>query len=186
MVSEDDCLFIENFLSDRFFRVRVGNAFSDLHEQELGVPQGSILLVTLFSIEINNIAKVIGQMMHCSLYVDDICICYRGKCMHSIEQKIQMTINKMQSITNSTLCIHFCQLRSLHLDPELFLDGETKFLGITFDNKLTFIPHLKKLKGNCFNVMNILKVLAKTKWGVESSVLLNLYRVLIQSCLDHG
>lgn len=142
--------FIENFLSDRFFRVRVGNTFSDLHEQELGLQQGSILSVTLFSIKIN-IAKVIGQMIHCSLYVDDISICYRGKLMHSIEWKIQMTINKMQSwsimngfkfLKTKTLCIHFCQLRSLHLDPELFLDGEPikvvkekKFQGITFDNK---------------------------------------------------
>ena len=48
--------------------------------------------------------------------------------------------------------MHFCQLRKAHDDPVLTLDGqpipvveETKFLGVIFDKKLTFIPHIKKL-----------------------------------------
>ena len=51
-----------------------------------------------------------------------------------------------------TVCKHFCQLRKLHLDPFLFLDGEPdpvvkehKFLGLIFDHKLNFIPHIKYL-----------------------------------------
>ena len=43
-------LFIQNFLSDRQFQVRVGTTLSDVHEQEMGVPQGSILSPALFSI----------------------------------------------------------------------------------------------------------------------------------------
>ena len=42
--------FIINFLSNRHFKVRVGSTLSDLQDQEEGVPQGSILSVTLFSI----------------------------------------------------------------------------------------------------------------------------------------
>jgi hypothetical protein len=42
--------FISNFLSDREFNVRVNSTYSDIQEQEMGVPQGSILSVTLFSI----------------------------------------------------------------------------------------------------------------------------------------
>ena len=45
--------FIANFLSNRNFKVRVGTTLSDLQGQEEGVPQGSILYVTLFSIKIN-------------------------------------------------------------------------------------------------------------------------------------
>jgi hypothetical protein len=40
--------FISNFLSDREFNVRVNSTYSDIQEQEMGVPQGSILSVTLF------------------------------------------------------------------------------------------------------------------------------------------
>ena len=43
-------LFIQNFLNDREFKIKVGSTLSELHKQEQGVPQGSILSVTLFSI----------------------------------------------------------------------------------------------------------------------------------------
>ena len=39
-------LFIQNFLQDRSFRVRLGTTVSSVHLQEMGVPQGSILSVT--------------------------------------------------------------------------------------------------------------------------------------------
>ena len=44
--------FIQSFLLERSFRVRVGSTLSELHEQEMGVPQGSILSPALFSIKI--------------------------------------------------------------------------------------------------------------------------------------
>ena len=44
-------MFIYDFLSDRYFKVRVGNIYSDPYSQEAGVPQGSILSVTLFSLK---------------------------------------------------------------------------------------------------------------------------------------
>ena len=40
--------FIGIFLSDRSFHVRIGFCLSDAFNQEMGVPQGSILSVTLF------------------------------------------------------------------------------------------------------------------------------------------
>ena len=59
-------LLIQNFLSDRSLRVRVGNTYSNVNSQEMGVPQGSILSVTLFSIKINSIAKRLPFGMQCS------------------------------------------------------------------------------------------------------------------------
>ena len=77
-------LFIQNFLSNRSFNVRIGNTFSDTFEQEQGVPQGSILSPTLFSIKINNIVKCVKDP-GCSLFVDDSGIFYRSKKMENIE-----------------------------------------------------------------------------------------------------
>lgn len=48
-------IFIKNFLAYRQFRVRLGNVLSESYRQEEGVPQGSVLSVTLFSLKINNI-----------------------------------------------------------------------------------------------------------------------------------
>ena len=80
--------FISNFLSDRDFNVRVNSTYSDIQEQEMGVPQGSILSVTLFSI----LAKVLNDNIEGSLYVDDFLICYRGKNMNTIERQLQLCL----------------------------------------------------------------------------------------------
>ena len=87
--------FIDNFLSNRCFKVRVGTTLSDLQGQEEGVLQGSILSVTLFSIKINNIVKALNPGVDCSLYVDDFLICYRSKHFHTIERQLQQCLNKI-------------------------------------------------------------------------------------------
>ena len=68
------------------------------------------------------------------------------------------------------MCVHFCQLRKLHLDPELYLNGtqipiicEAKFLGLLFDSKLSFIPHIASLKSKCTKSLDLIKVLSNTR-----------------------
>ena len=92
--------FVSAFLDDRQFRVRIGSTFSDVHKQENGVPQGSILSVTLFSIKINSIVQAINPGVECALYVDDFVICYRSKNMHTIERQLQQVLNKLQNWSN--------------------------------------------------------------------------------------
>jgi len=67
--------FIQNFLSERSFRVRVASSLSKLHEQEMGVLQCSILSPALFSIKINNIVKAVLKGTDCSLFVDNCFVC---------------------------------------------------------------------------------------------------------------
>ena len=194
--------FIDNFLSDRKFKVRVGTTLSDLEGQEEGVPQGSILSVTLFSIKINNIVKALNPGVDCSLYVDDFLICYRSKHMHTIERQLQQCLNKIHKwalengfkfSNTKTKCMHFCLLRGLHNDPVLKLDGvdipvvdEYKFLGVIFDRRLSFIPHIKHLKAKCHKALQLMRVVAHTDWGADKSTLLKLYRSLVRSKLDYA
>ena len=63
---------------------------------------------------------------------------------------------------------------------------QTKFLGLIFDKKLSFIPHLQYLKNKCFKALNLLRVVANTKWGSDEKTLLHLYRSLIRSKLEYG
>ena len=168
----------------------------------MGVPQGSILSVTLFSVKINSITQCLKPGVDCSLYVDDFQICYKSTNMSIIERQLQLCLNKLQqwATDNSfrfsktkTLCMHICQKRGLHLDPQFFLDKspipvmeETKFLGVIFDRKLSFIPHLKYVKKKALKALNILKVIGNTEWGADRKVMLRLYRSLIRSKLDYG
>jgi len=135
----------------------------------------------------------------CSLYVDEFLICYRSKHIHIIERHLlQCPINLQTGLTfkfssSKTVCIHFCKLRKPHPEPTLLLNGtpvpvveETKFLGVIFDRKLSFIPHIKHLKDKCTKALNLLRVLAHTSWGADQETLLHLYRSLIRSKLDYG
>ena len=125
-------VFVQNCLSNREFKVRVGSTLSETHNQEQGMPQGSILSVTLFSLKINNIVKCLNPGVDCSLYVDDFLICYRLKNMNTIERQLQLNVNKIQKWAtengfkfskSKTVCMHFCHLRKAHNDPVLTLDG---------------------------------------------------------------
>ena len=89
--------------------------------------------------------------------------------------------------------MHFCNLRKLHHEPTLTLNGlaipvvqEQKFLGVIFDNKLSFIPHIKYLKARCLKALNLIKVVSRFDWGADSIVLIRLYRALVRSKLDYG
>ena len=89
--------------------------------------------------------------------------------------------------------LHFCKLRKVHNDPELYLYGslipvveDFNFFLVLFDRKLSFIPHIKYLKAKCLKALNLLKVLSHTDWGADRTVLLQLYRSLIRSKLDYG
>ena len=89
--------------------------------------------------------------------------------------------------------MHFCRLRNAHPNPELKLNGtlipvveQTKFLGVIFDNKLTFLPHTRYLKEKCVKALNLLRVVAHTSWGADQHTLLHLYRSLVRSKLDYG
>ena len=59
-------------------------------------------------------------------------------------------------------------------------------MGLLFDKKLSFIPHIKALKAKCLKALDVFKVLSNTNWGGDRSVLLNLYRALFRSKLDYG
>ena len=58
-------MLIQNFLTNRVFRVCLESVYSNIYEQEMGVPQGSILSVTLFILKINRIADVIPAISFC-------------------------------------------------------------------------------------------------------------------------
>ncbi|GBM31363.1 hypothetical protein AVEN_99588-1 [Araneus ventricosus] len=90
-------------------------------------------------------------------------------------------------------CVHFCKIRGIHPLPEIFLKdtpnpvvSEAKFLGIIFDEKLTFKPHILNLKQKCVKTLNLLKILSNTSWGADFQSLLKIYKSLILSKLDYG
>jgi len=66
--------FISNFLRERYFRVRVGERFSERYLQENGLPQVSVLSVILFTIAVNSVMACIRPPVEGLLNVDDLTI----------------------------------------------------------------------------------------------------------------
>ena len=156
--------FIKSFLSDRKFWVYIGTTLSDIQNQE-GVPQGSILSVTLFKIKIYSITNCLNPGIGKYLFVDDFCITSSSKYIRTAEHQLQQGINKINKWTiingftiskTKTQCVHFCQLRKMDNNPTLKLDwseipvvDQYKFLCVIFDKKLSFILHIQYLKDKC-------------------------------------
>ena len=122
--------------------------------------------------------------------------------MNHIERQLQICLDKLHKWTmenglkfpkEKTKCIHFCNQCKLHLDPVLKIDHTEipivehyKYLGIIFDHKLSFIPHIKYLRTKCNKTIQLLRTIPHTNWGGSKETLLKLYRSLIRSRLDYG
>ena len=191
--------FIKAFLSNRKFRVRIGQ--SNIQNQEEGVPQGSILSVTLFNTKINSIANYLNPGVDKYLFVDDFCITLTSKYIRTAERQLQQGINKINKWAminglkfskTKTQCVHFCQLRKMHNNPTLNLAGSvipvvdsTNSSALFFYKKLSFIPHIQYLKEKCSKTLKLIRLIANKDRGADQHTLLKLYRILIRSKIDY-
>ena len=105
--SGDICSFLLLFfLSKRKSRVRVGTSLSDFYDQEMRVPQGSILSVTLFIVKINSTTSCIKIGVEKSLFVDDFGVSYRFKHIPAIERQLQLHSNRIEDWADNN-CFKF-------------------------------------------------------------------------------
>ena len=195
-------LFLQNFLSNRFFRVRVGSELSERFQQVNGVPQGGVLSVALFAVMINDIDQYLSPAISRALFVDDLSVWVSTSCTRSAERQLQVavtqlekwsSVNGLRFSTAKTAAMHFCRRRrpcpdiSVRLHGELLpVQSEVKFLGVLLDSRLTYKPHIKKLRDKCMKALNILKCVARTRYGSDRSTLLLLYRALVRSKIDYA
>ena len=78
--------WFRSYLSNRLFRVNLGNCYSDPSNITCGVPQGSILGPLLFLIYMNDMPQAVKSNLF--LYVDDSCLIFQGKDVIEIEKQL--------------------------------------------------------------------------------------------------
>ncbi|XP_031328755.1 uncharacterized protein LOC116159809 [Photinus pyralis] len=193
--------FVKNFLNDRTFKIRLNGKLSTQRTLENGIAQGSVISTSLFLIAINNCVENISTPVKANLYADDLVIYVKGKNIHSIQKILQNTLSRLENwsktsgfrfSTEKTKCISFTK-KTPKSSPLLKLYGKTlkfektiRFLGIIFDQKLNWKPHIEYLKKSCYGAINLLKVLSSHHWGADTKTLLQIYQHLIRSKLDYG
>lgn len=194
--------FINNFLSERTFKVANGNSYSEDFLQENGIPQGSKISVTLFLIAINSVMNNVIAPVKGLLFADDLVIYMEHNDHDIICQHLQRTINKLEKWSNEsgfifntskTKIVHFCRKYKPHRDPEIKLfnhiipvSESNKFLGLVFDKKLTWVTHIKNIYKQSMSNLNIIKILSNKKYGIEEQHLYKVYNNIILSRIDYG
>lgn len=197
-----NCLaFVRNFLENRSYRVRVNTSYSTPHIQENGTPQGAILSPTLFLVAINDIIKDLEKPLKARIYADDLVVFVKGSQARNMSDLLQTFLDNLEKWSLSTgfkfsptktNCIVFSkkqthQMRALKLYNErLEFKSGVRFMGMLFDQKLTWKEHIRHLALACNRRLNLLRTLSSRDWGSDQTALLLLYRSLIRSKMDYG
>ena len=192
--------FAEGFLSFREFCVRVGASHSEYVVQEEGLPQGSVLSVTLFAIAINEITKQLGPEVHCTLYVDNFTIFVSVATITHSTRIIQIAINNLEQWTKTkgmrfsiekTVAIKFEKRKKGEepqptlYDSRVQVRESTRYLGLIIDKRLNWVDHVDHLRAKCTSSVNLIKQVSHLSWGADRKSL-RLYTTLVQSKLDYG
>ena len=92
-VGENSLRPIQNYLSQRQQRVKVGSSFSEWLEIILGIPQGSILGSILFNVFINDLLLFIKETDICN-FADDTTLYACGKELDTMSFKLKIETNR--------------------------------------------------------------------------------------------
>ena len=82
---------------------------------------------------------------------------------------------------------------AIRAEPALSLYGDllsyypqVKFLGITFDNRMTFTKHFEEILERCNNKFHRLRILVNKKWGPSPATILQIYKQCVRPIFEYG
>ena len=195
--------FIKNFLSDRFFKVKVNDTYSEPYPITCSVPQGSVLGPLLFLVFIGDIPLSNSKnVSYSALFADDLSTIFffkkPGKIIKIIKAYLESLVDwlfKWRLKMNASKCCYtiFSSAGRSDMELDLRLKGDQipynpnpVFLGITFDESLCFNKHFANLRVRALKRLNILKIFSHKSWHLNYSSLTNIYRALIGSIFDYS
>lgn len=185
--------FIEEFLTDRTYQVKIGNYLSDTLGITNGVPQGSVISPTLFSLVINDVFSDCPANVKYSLYADDGAFWLKTKNLQqglNTAQQVLDNLNKwshqngLQFAAEKTKALIFTKKYKVNPLP-LSINGhpieyvkQIKFLGVIFDKRITWKPHIEYISAKCQPDLRLLRMIAFNKWGADFASLRAIYTAM--------
>jgi len=192
--------FINNFINNRTFQVKVNETLSEKKILENGTPQGSVISPILFLVMINDL-KVSDPKTQQSIFADDSAIYRSGPNQQRVQNKIQDGLDEIEkwcikwgfklSAQKSVIVVFSNKKVNMQhpftINDEIIeIKGSAKFLGVIFDSKLNWNEHIEYVVQKCKSRLNLMRAISGTKFGARKKPLLTIYRALIRSVIDYG
>lgn len=192
---------IHSFLTNRQLQITYKTLNSNTHPLVYGVPQGSPLSALLFIIAINSLSELLNKVprIQHTFFADDFQIYCSFK--KKMSNNIQTALNKIEKwcksmgfeiSTSKNQHIHFCRLKNCTrksytiYNTPIAHNNTLKYLGLLFDNKLTFKQHIEYTSTKNSRTLNIIKILSHPKSGINTNNLIKITNTLIRSSLEYG
>jgi hypothetical protein len=156
MLPKEYSEILESYLSDRYFRVKQENEYSEIKEIKAGVPQGSVLGPVLYLLYTSDIPNLGNNTI--ATYADDTAIMAIGSDNDESTIRLQSAINSIFAWTkkwklklNETKSVHVdftnknINYKPVYINNQVIPHANTaKYLGMTLDAKLRWKAHVKK------------------------------------------
>jgi hypothetical protein len=66
------------------------------------------------------------------------------------------------------------------------IEEQQTYLGVTFDKRMTWKQHITSAEAMARRKMNIMRKLARTKWGTNEKILKSVYQGNVRPHLEYG
>ena len=176
---------LSDFLVGRVIQVKIEGFLSPKVYPKAGVPQGSNLSPLLFLIYVNHMPNPNHHQTNKSQFADDAGQWAVSKNNDLAAEYLQSDLDKLarwcakwriKLNPEKTKVIIFSKSRSaIRAEPALSLYGDLlsyyphiKFLGITFDNRMTFTKHFEEILERCNQKISSFKNIGQQKVGPKS------------------
>lgn len=195
-LSENLVALIRSYLDNRQIYIQVKGHRSRSFSALTGVPQGSLLGPLFFNIFVNTIVSGLG--VPCLLYADDVKL-FSVVNDVSHARQLQDALNTVIEWSQSNhlpLNVEKCSVMSYYRikDPLRYDYGIDGFilqrphiirdLGVIFDEKLTFVPHVEDITNRAYNTLGF--IIRSSSCFVKSQTLIDLFSAYIRSRLEYA
>ncbi|GFW77818.1 putative RNA-directed DNA polymerase from transposon BS [Trichonephila clavipes] len=195
--------WIYDFLRNRLIRVKFNNSLSRSFSFFQGVPQGSVLSPTLFSLYLSGIESVIKRKCEVGAFVDDIVLWKYDSDLTKLERDINLVLEDIRDFsldpklafnhTNSVVTFFTTNRKLYNFQPNIFLYNQTltivkhaNYLGFILDPEILGNKHIDNIVFKARRRLNILRYISGRDWGADAGTLRNTYISHIRPILEYG
>lgn len=154
--------FLKGYLSNWIFQVIIGNNRSKVFREETGVPQGSVIVVTLFLVAMDGFFADLSTGILLFVYADDIVLMAVQATTKALRRKLKSAVSHATKSAGFQLSapksgfMHCCRIQHPVINSPITVKDGTiprkktlKILGVIIDRNISFIQHFNNVKDNC-------------------------------------